>query len=286
MGCPKLHEGWVFLRGGEKHPLFPRKPREKNRSRSASAEMDGGWNLYGMVGNDPVGRWDWRGLVEATVKLLNDSGKIIASPDDIGISNDANISGGMFISPDTSKAKKDDIQFDKKTLKICTVKLYLRILIKENLKKFEEWRKARKDDDVLANRKGPVGRWSGLRVTYHLHTVGSDGIGTIENGFYEVVLAHEKGHAQAFIDYFTQTAKKKILDEIKKGYYIEDNLRRKVLTIIRVKNYDRESGTKANKATIHFMDKHPNFKKAYLKQREGGWAGAKSLTLYSWQVIK
>jgi RHS repeat-associated protein len=43
MGCPKLYEGWVFLRGGggETHPLFPRKPREKNRSRSAPAEMDG-----------------------------------------------------------------------------------------------------------------------------------------------------------------------------------------------------------------------------------------------------
>ena len=41
MGCLKLKtEGWVFLRGGEKHPLFPRKPREKNRSRSAPAEMD------------------------------------------------------------------------------------------------------------------------------------------------------------------------------------------------------------------------------------------------------
>ena len=40
MGCPKLHEGWVFLRGGEKHLLFPRFPREKNRSRSAPAEMD------------------------------------------------------------------------------------------------------------------------------------------------------------------------------------------------------------------------------------------------------
>ena len=38
MGCPKLHEGWVFLRGGEKHLLFPRKPREKNRSRSARNE--------------------------------------------------------------------------------------------------------------------------------------------------------------------------------------------------------------------------------------------------------
>ena len=50
MGCPKLHEGWVFLRGGE-----------KNRSRSAPAEMDGGWNLYAIVGNDPVGRWDIRG---------------------------------------------------------------------------------------------------------------------------------------------------------------------------------------------------------------------------------
>jgi hypothetical protein len=41
MGCPKLKtEGWVFLRSGEKHLLFPRKPREKNRSRSAPAEMD------------------------------------------------------------------------------------------------------------------------------------------------------------------------------------------------------------------------------------------------------
>jgi hypothetical protein len=63
MGCPKLKTGnWVFLRGGEKHLLFPRFPREKNRSRSAPAEMDGGWNLYGFIGNDPVGRWDWRGL--------------------------------------------------------------------------------------------------------------------------------------------------------------------------------------------------------------------------------
>jgi len=24
--------------------------------------MDGGWNLYAMVGNDPVGRWDWLGV--------------------------------------------------------------------------------------------------------------------------------------------------------------------------------------------------------------------------------
>ena len=40
MGCSKLYEGWFFLRGGEKHLLFPRKPREKNRSRSAPAEMD------------------------------------------------------------------------------------------------------------------------------------------------------------------------------------------------------------------------------------------------------
>ena len=41
MGCPRLKtENWVFLRGGEKHLLFPRKPREKNRSRSAPAEMD------------------------------------------------------------------------------------------------------------------------------------------------------------------------------------------------------------------------------------------------------
>jgi hypothetical protein len=68
MGCPKLLEGWVFLRGGEKHLLFPRKPREKNRSRSAPAEMDGGWNLYAMVGNDPVGRWDWRRTEESGKK--------------------------------------------------------------------------------------------------------------------------------------------------------------------------------------------------------------------------
>jgi hypothetical protein len=62
MGCPKLYEDWVFLRGGEKHLLFPRKPREKNRSRSAPAEMDGGeWNLYAMVGNDPVDGWDYLG---------------------------------------------------------------------------------------------------------------------------------------------------------------------------------------------------------------------------------
>ena len=50
MGCPKLHEGWVFLRGGEKHLLFPRKPREKNRSRSAPAEMDdGNKNVVGLL---------------------------------------------------------------------------------------------------------------------------------------------------------------------------------------------------------------------------------------------
>jgi len=70
MGCLKLCEGWVFLRGGEKHPLFPRKPREKNRSRFAPAEMDGGWNLYAMVGNDPVGRWDYGGLLLSSRPII------------------------------------------------------------------------------------------------------------------------------------------------------------------------------------------------------------------------
>jgi RHS repeat-associated protein len=112
MGCPRLKtENWVFLRGGEKHLLFPRNPREKNRSRSAPAEMDdecpflfsseyldsetglvyynyryyspelgrwtkrdpieedGGFNLYGMVGNDPVGRGDYLGLRDDLVIL-------------------------------------------------------------------------------------------------------------------------------------------------------------------------------------------------------------------------
>jgi len=62
MGCPKLYEDWRFVSAetaGRKRPyLFH---PEKNRSRSAPAEMDGGWNLYAMVGNDPVGRWDLRG---------------------------------------------------------------------------------------------------------------------------------------------------------------------------------------------------------------------------------
>jgi predicted SprT family Zn-dependent metalloprotease len=69
MGCLKLCEGWVFLRGGEKHLLFPRKPREKNRSRSAPAEMDGGWNLYAMVGNDPVGRIEFRGMISYAISV-------------------------------------------------------------------------------------------------------------------------------------------------------------------------------------------------------------------------
>jgi len=53
MGCPKLQtEGWVFLRSGEKHLLFPRKPRGKNRSRTAPAEMDAGNENLDANGNN------------------------------------------------------------------------------------------------------------------------------------------------------------------------------------------------------------------------------------------
>ena len=73
MGCPKLKtENWVFLRGGEKHPLFPRKPREKNRSRSAPAEMDDGGSLHGMVLNDPVDGW---GLLGYGTFIVNPASK-------------------------------------------------------------------------------------------------------------------------------------------------------------------------------------------------------------------
>jgi hypothetical protein len=51
---------------------------EKNMSRFALAEMDG-WNLYAIVGNDPVGAWDYLGragyayneYVEKHVKIEN-----------------------------------------------------------------------------------------------------------------------------------------------------------------------------------------------------------------------
>ena len=41
-------------------------------------EEGGGYNLYGFVGNEPVGRWDMYGL-KFFMKILGDAGKLDVS---------------------------------------------------------------------------------------------------------------------------------------------------------------------------------------------------------------
>jgi len=98
MGCPKPYEDWRFVSAEpadvEKSPFrFSSEYLDSETNlvyynyRYYSPEIGrwlsrdkigerGGYNLYAMVGNDPVGRWDWLGLAEGEVLWVVDDYEI------------------------------------------------------------------------------------------------------------------------------------------------------------------------------------------------------------------
>ena len=90
---------------------FPREKPNAYNHRYYSAELGrwlsrdpigekGGWNLYAMVGNDPVGEWDWRGLgVNLTVSYGDFHDSREACRGTKIIHKDANDVKGGLLSP-------------------------------------------------------------------------------------------------------------------------------------------------------------------------------------------
>jgi len=99
MGCPKLCEDWRFVSAetADKNAcpfLFSSEyldyetnlvyynyryysPELGRWTKRDSIREEGGFNLYGMVGNDPVGRWDYLGLSDPTTTSSSSSWEVI-----------------------------------------------------------------------------------------------------------------------------------------------------------------------------------------------------------------
>ena len=217
----------------------------------------GGVSLYRLCKNDPLFTVDGVGLMGVVFLKADEEDRrqdhptheAVTSVDDIPEIKAPNMSdnGKFFYSYDGFHV---DVLFKNK--KICEIQFRLGIRIAESI-------------------KNKTSHESGEIVRYKNH-VAKNGVlyrNRSENSIYPATLAHEKGHAKAFLEvlkprieselapYFTSL---KTYDGEDEELDVRQAIARKVDQLYHLQNHLEKSARYANEGTVGFYDNNPEYK--------------------------
>jgi len=229
------------------------------------AQELGGANLYGFSHNTPLTHIDALGLLDVSVVFYSTGGggppRRVLSENDLYIvpldGENRHHTWGEFRNPFSDEISIGDISLgERKHASGCKVYIKLTIALDPGLPTWQ----------TLKNVYRAQGLLTTFKPTYVPHATASGG-GQLPTPFAEVVEAHERGHAKAYLEVYSERELEVAIEATLPGDIpigsLEGAVERACYSAFAAKRitYDQRSAHLADQATLGFYDNHPEFER-------------------------